>query len=374
MMKRLTRFLALMLALLLPMTLAAAETEDPVIAMVNGEPLYYSEYYAVESAYIYQYQAAGVDLTDPTTYAYVQDLALTYIIEQRLVVQDMKAQGCFDFDAETEAWCAEQGKLAWDAALADVGEMLRGSLGLLEDEDVTSYALSYAEALGVNEQTYVDEYRMQMALVNYYDWLIRDNPITDEAVQTAYEERVAASSAQYGSDVAAFENAVSAGGEVWYMPAGYRSVLQILLPVEGETDAERLANAEATTDEIYARLEAGEEFTALIAEYGADANFEDESFYNSGYQVHRESVMWEDAFIAAAFSEEMAAPGCWSQPFASTLGVHILYYLGDVPGGPVELTEDVHDALAYVLYTERTDAALTERIEVLADEAEIVFY
>ena len=84
--------------------------------------------------------------------------------------------------------------------------------------------------------------------------------------------------------------------------------------------------------------------------------------------------MWESDFIAAAFSAEMVAPGSVSQPFASDLGVHILYYLGDVPGGAVELTTEVYNALASVIYEARTQAALTERLEVLSDEAEVVLH
>mgnify|MGYP006967389420 CR=1 FL=1 len=42
-------------------------------------------------------------------------------------------------------------------------------------------------------------------------------------------------------------------------------------------------------------------------------------------------------------------PGCVSQPFTSNLGVHILFYLGDSASGPIELTEDVHDILAYTI-------------------------
>lgn len=373
-MKLMMRILSLLMALMLPLTLALAETGEGAIAMVNGEPLLYSDYTAIESAYLYQYQLAGVDLTDPATYAYVQDLALTYAIRQMLLVQDMTAQGCFELSAEDETWCQEMGQLAWEKALDDVSEMIRTTLDLPEDEDMSDYALAYAADLGVSAETYMDEYRMQLALVNYYDWLIGGTPVTDADVQAAYEERVAASRALYGNDIAAFENAVSNGSEVWYMPAGYRSVLQILLPAEGTTSEERLASVQPAIDEINGRLAAGESFVSLIAAYGTDVNFANEAFYSTGYQVHQESVMWESDFIAAAFSAEMVAPGSVSQPFASDLGVHILYYLGDVPGGAVELTTEVYNALASVIYEARTQAALTERLEVLSDEAEVVLH
>lgn len=371
-MKNMLRILCLLLAVLLPLSLACAE--EAVIATVNGEAIPYADYNAIESAYIYQYQQAGVDMTDPTTYAYVQDLALTYVIEQRLVVQDMTAQGCFDFTAEEEAWCLEQGRLSWEQALADVGEMLRVEVGLDEGTDMAEAALAYAAGLGVSEQTYVDEYRMQLATVKYHSWLVGGDGVSAAEVNAAYEQRVAASRTQYAADVAAFETAINAGAEVWYMPEGYRAVLQILLPAEGATNGERLANAQGTIAEINALLEAGEPFVNLIALYGADANFSDPAFYETGYSVHPDSIMWDETFVAAAFSPEMAAPGCWSQPFASSLGVHILYYLGDVPGGAVELTGEVYDALAYLLYSEKTQTALAARIDVLAETAEVVIY
>ena len=345
------RILSVFLALLMLVAFAAAETTDYVIVTVNGEDLMYSEYAPIESAYLYQYEVAGVDLSDPATYAYLQDLALTYAIEQMLVRQDMVAQGCYEFDAETEAWFAEAGKAAYQAALQDVMNSMRTPE--TSDDELMVYALAYAQSLGVTEETYVDFYRDQYASTQYYAWLIRDNPVTDADVKAAYDERVTASKTLYGSDIAAFETAMSNGAEVWYKPAGYRSILQILLPAQGDTAEAMLQSVQPTVDEIYTRLENGESFQALIAEYGTDANFTDEAFLTTGYQVHRDSIIWEDVFVAAAFSEEMAQPGCVSQPFTSNLGVHILFYLGDSASGPIELTEDVHDMLAYTIYTER---------------------
>ena len=368
------RILSLLVALMLCCSLALAETlEDYAVATVNGEDLMYTTYAAIESAYLYQYEAAGVDLTDASVYAYLQDLALSYAIEQMLVDQDMKAQGCYDFDEETEAWFAETGKAAYEQALQDVMDAMRTADST--DDELMVYALAYAQSLGVTEQTYVDFYRTQYASENYHQWLIRENPVTDEDVQAAYAARVAESQALYENDVAAFETAVSGGAtEVWYTPAGYRNVLQILLPAEGDTAEEKLQSVQSTVEAIAARLAGGETFQALMAEYSTESNFDDESYLASGYQVHQESIVWADEFVAAAFSAEMAAPGCVSQPIASDYGVHILYYLSDAASGPIALTEDLHDMLAYVLYIERYTAAQSQRLTELSDAAEVVFH
>lgn len=392
------RILSLMLALLMCLTLTSCQKDtpvaadptavpaenpastdapdaetanDPLVATVNGEKLLYSEYIGIESAYLYQYEAAGVDLSDSEVYAYLQDLALTYAIEQMLIKQDMRAQGCYDFNAEEEAWFADMGKAAYDTALQDVCNALRA--GDTAEDEAMVYALAYAKSLGVTEETYVDYYRTQYAAARYYAWLTRDNPVTDADVLSAYTERVTQSELLYANDIAAFETAMNTGAEVWYKPAGYRSILQILLPAEGATAEEKLLNAQPTVDAINARLADGESFQALMAAYSIDASFDDEAFLSTGYQVHQESVIWEDLFIATAFSAEMAQPGDVSLPFASDLGVHILYYLCDSPAGAVALTEEVHAALSSALYTQRYTAAQTERIQVLADAAEIIF-
>ena len=362
-------------------TQAPSATTDPqvieeasTVATVNGEILLYSDYYAIESAYLAQYEAAGVDLSDETMYAYLQDLALSYAVEQMLVEQDMQAQGCYDFDQEAETWFQETGNAAYETALNEIAASLMSSEDGMTADEASVYALAYAQSLGVTADTYVDYYRTQYAAQRYYEWLTKDHPVTEAEVQAAYEARVEESKTLYSQDATAFETALYNNLEAWYRPEGYRAVLQILLPAEGDTDEARLQSVQATVDAINVRLNDGEAFQALMAEYSIDANATDEDFLTTGYQVHLDSAIWEDTFIQAAFSAEMSAPGAVSQPFVSDLGVHILYYLADVPGGPIELTAELHDALQYTLYVERYTAAQAERINVLADTAEIIFH
>ena len=369
-MKKLLRILSLLTMLLLTMSCCFAETTEEAVAMVNGEPLLYSDYLAIESAFIAQYEAAGVSMYDPTAYAYVQDLALTYAIEQMLVVQDMKAQGCYDFDEEIENWCVTEGKAAYEQALADVGEMMRDTLDLSEEEDMTGYALSYAEALNVTVDTYIEEFRTQYAMTQYQEWLIREEPVTDEVVQAAYEARVADSQTRFAGDIAAFEKALYSGEEVWYLPEGFRAIQWMMLAtdVQGETDADKLATQQEKVSAIRERLAAGETLEALNAEFSADSTVP-----VTTEQIHRDSTVFSEAVQAGAYCEEMAAPGDCTAVVSGDY-VLLLYYQADVPAGPVELTEAVHDALAYTIYSERTQAAMTSRIEELAAAAEVVIY
>ena len=193
------RILTLLLALMMMTAGAFAEdaeiarTEtDAAVALVNGEALMSSDYEPVRENYLTSYAALGYDIQDETVSAYLDDLALTAAIQNLLVEQDMKAQGCYDFDEETEKWCAEQGQTAYESALAQVAETLNKTLEL-EDEDETlqKYALQYAELLGVTAQDYIDVYRTQYATMRYYAWLTQDCPVTEEEIQAEYERQKA---------------------------------------------------------------------------------------------------------------------------------------------------------------------------------------
>lgn len=369
-MKKFLPVLSLLMSLMMFGSCCMAENTAAVVATVNGEPLYYSDYHAIESAYLYQYESAGVDISNSANYTYVQDLALTYAIEQMLVVQDMTAQGMYELDEEMEAWCVKEGQAAYEQALRDVGEMMRQTLELSAEEDMTEHALSYAAALNVTVDTYIEEFRTQYAAAKYQEWLIRDNPVTDEEVKALYDARVADSEARFAQDVAAFEQAVYTGEEAWYMPAGYRAIQWVMLSADaqGDTSEEKAASVQGKVDAIRSRLASGESFESLCTEFGVEG-----SKTVTTEQIHPESVVFSDEVHAGAFSEEMKNPGDTAVVVIGSY-VMMLYYHDDVPAGPVEYTQEIHDALAYTLYAERTQAAQAARIEELAASAQVELY
>lgn len=99
----------------------------------------------------------------------------------------------------------------------------------------------------------------------------------------------------------------------------------------------------ATTDEIYARLEAGEDFEALIAEYGEDPGMQNEPTSSRGYYVSAASQNWETNFRDAAMALENVGDYT-AEPVVSGSGVHIILYASDAPAGMVAMSE-IRDAL-----------------------------
>ena len=270
--------------------------------------------------------------------------------------------------------------------------------------------------LSLYQQGYTKEYLREYFLSTYrmeaVEAAVREEitEVTDEELQAAYEEQVAADESTYTETPTKLDGTMtSADALVCWMPEGYRTVKHVLVipedevlqavtdarsavetaekeletlrtelddvnddePEEGEEvrmadeiqadiDAKEAELAELKaaaksaetacldsvkerTDEIYAKLEAGEDFDAVMAEYGEDPGMQSEPSMTSGYYVSADSTQWDANFTAGAMLLKQV--GDYSaEPVISTSGVHIIYYNSDVTPGAVPL-EKVRDAL-----------------------------
>lgn len=371
--KTLSVFLALLMLLL---SVAAYAEENPTVVTVNGDSITQAELNAMMSALDAQMTQHGIDTSSENVQNAIREAAMQELVEDRLLTQDMTAQGCYDMTEEEEASIADAAK----KSQADLQQQMESYFASYMDsqEDSSATAAELAETY-LKDSGYTLEYmenyiRNTVASTKYEQWLMEgEADTTQEEIQAAYDERVASSKAAYENDVSAFETALANNQEVWYRPDGYRAVLQIMLSAQGDDDAQKLASVKETTDAIYDRLEKGESFESLIAAYGEDSAFDDASFYETGYQVNPQSVLWEDAFVQAAFGDGMENPGDYSQPVVFGDNVHILYYLRDIPGGAMELTDALAAALGQELYAQRTEEKMEARLATLKEEAEIVY-
>lgn len=328
-------------------TAAFAAEGNKVIVTVNGEAILQEELDNMVRTLSSRMAQYGIDATDESIVEVIESSALTELVDDRLLTQDMTAQDCYTMTEEEEEAIAGAAQASWENLSEESG-----------------YTLEYME----------NYYRNALASEKYEEWLMKDEPdITESEIQEGYEQRVEESQETYAEDVSAFETALAVGRGVWYRPAGYRAILQIMIATEGEDDDARLASVKDKTDDIYDRLEQGESFETLIKEYGEDTSFDNESFFTTGYQVHRDSILWEEAFVEASFGDDMQEIGDYSEPIVFGDQVHILYYLKDVPEGAVELSEDLAEALRSEIYAEKANAKMEERLAQLKEESEIVY-
>ena len=132
-----------------------------------------------------------------------------------------------------------------------------------------------------------------------------------------------------------------------------------------------IASVQSTVDEIMAKFNAGTSFDDLIKEYGTDPGMQDDATRAAGYPVHKDSIIWDPAFTAGAMALEKI--GDVSEPIVGQYGVHILYYLRDIPAGAVELTEAMKTEIRDELLEQKQSEALNAALDQWIDESDVVY-
>ncbi len=424
-MKKMTRLLALVLALMLGATSAAvAEDTDAaatdtdaattetttsptdVMAVVNGKDVIRETVDNIASNLSYTYSQYGYDTTTEENVKAINQIALDYAIQYELMDQKAAEWGLDQFtDEEMEALTASNTE-TWNSLVDSYVSYYGGLTDESTDEEklaAKTSALAALEAMGYTEEVMMQSTIEEEVYNRVRDKMIEGVEVTDDEIQTAFDEQVESDKASYEGNVAYYEYLTQYYGYTsYYVPEGYRGITQILLTVDDDllqtyedlaakleeqeeaadsesteataTDVEAtetetpvtqadvdaaydaiIASVQPTIDEINQKLADGTPFADLIAEYGSDPGMQSEPYASEGYSVHQDSVIWDSAFVKAAFSVENV--GDVSEPVLGSYGVYIVYYLRDIPAGAVELTDDIKETLkSSLLSTKENDA------------------
>lgn len=412
------RFLALIAALMLLITsIAFAEdtseeaAKDPVLFTLDGMDYTASQVQdMMATLYEYGYVASETDY-----YSTIQYIFYT-VAEQKKIAE----MGFDQFtDAENEAFLADA-QVELDALVDEwVAYYQSGSETEEELENLRLSVVDYFASMGYDTAAVAEELKYDAAFQKLIAHLEETNDlaVTEDEVTEYFNEGVELDRQEYENDVAKYEMYTSYYGvESWYIPAGYRNVLQILLEVdeallddyqskleayqaslnpddgeeaieveeEGEekvtvtleeVEAAREACLESrreTIDEIYTRLENGEQFADLIPEYNTDPGMMNEDMVKEGYMAHPDSYM-DEAFLDAAFSDKVQKPGDVSDPSLGIYGIYIVYYLRESASGPVELTDELYASIEGMLSTEKMSSLYNTLVDQWAQELEVTY-
>ena len=292
------------------------------------------------------------------------------------------------------------------------------------EEDKTAAqadALNYIETnYGYTEEKYIKAQLFNTAYNMILDELKAsrtDLAATDDEIQASYDDIVKEEMEIVGNDAAMYEMYQNYYGYTFhYIPEGYRGIIHILLNVdqelldnwtdlsarleesheetedtgdtdETETPAETeepvteemveaarqaiLDSQKETIDEILARFEKGDSFESLISEFGTDTGMKDEDNLKNGYSIHPDSIIYDENFTKAAAS--LGKVGDISDPVISQFGIHILYYLRDIPAGPLDMSDEEKEELRSEIEEERVSLAFSEYYDQWLENADVVW-
>ncbi len=431
-MKRL--FASIMAVLMLTVFACAAfaedAAEDPVLAQVGGEAITLSQAQTIydEIFAYYRDNDTGYDLEDEGFLADIRENAMAQLLEERFIFQTAKANGLDQISEEDEAQLVEDNNLMWESAIADYISYYAGDEEMDEDEMAAMRinAVAYFGAQGYTVEGTLKSSRDNLVFTRLLNQLTGDFSISDDDIAQTYQTAAQEEIDQNGDSVLMYEYMTYyLGQNLHYRPEGYRGVLHILLqpdqevfsnytalaakleeqneaaastgtdeadpeaeetaepdvtaepeePVTAEQVEEArlavIASVQSTLDEIQSELSNGTPFLDLVDKFGTDPGMTDAAQRENGYPIHPESIAFDPAFIQGAMS--IAEIGGVSEPVVGSSGVHVIYYLKDLPGGILPLDEETRDEI----YTSILNDVQTERYQKAflqwLDETEITF-
>ena len=389
------KLLAAVLCLLLPLSAAAEAPDDPVIVRVGRV-----EYTLSLAQYSYQ---SNLDLMAYQGYypteAEKEELkrqTVDHLVELALIENKLAEKGKNTLSDAEETLLRSYAGNAYESLWQSFQQRVKDEGYEATEEQITQW---------LSEQGYTLDVVYQEALVNVrysriFDLYCPDVSVSEEEVEEYFRKTfVGPDREAYENDISRYEREIlNTGNESFFTPSGYRIIRQILLPYpqsvvdelnamqpaleEGAAALESAYNAAAdaaiaggdvekaraeyqrqaesyaellgraadvetgalqlvreTTDEIASRYAAGESFDSLVRTFGAQAGEE------AGEEMlfHPDSENWAEAFRKNVSA--LKKPGDITEPFVTSLGIHIVLYQGDLPSGVHELTEEEHEAL-----------------------------
>lgn len=319
----------------------AAEFEGGVVTV--GEAI---EDYDMIAAY---YEMMGMNEDEYAESAKIT--VLDGLIEKKILEAKAKEFGVYDLTDAQRAEIAQRVQAEYEDNI-EYYMAFRSGEGKSEEqarEETIAYlnenGSSYEKMLADAEQ---DAWRDQL-----YDYITKDMNVSEEQMREFYDSQVTSAELSYSADFAAYEMDSQGGRPVVWNPEGVRSVQAILVSFDADQaveylmlqaaieggDASKLDALNALYDllepraqEALQRAQAGEDFAALMAEYG-DAGIT---------RVSDQSILCGDAFRDAAMA--LSSIGEISAPVQTDGGICIIRYAGDVQAGQVPY-EQVRDAL-----------------------------
>lgn len=400
----------------------AEATADPkaVMVSVNGSDILKEDIDLIYSNLASTYAQYGYDTSDETFAAAMQAYAVEYAVQLELMEQKAVENGLDQFTDEEKAEIEKENADEW-ASIVDMYVTYYGGVTDESTDDEKAAArvsvLSMLESMGYTEAVLLENAMENAKLDKVQALMVEGAAVSDEEVKALFDQYVADDESSYKDNVAMYEYMTQYYGQTsYYTPEGYRGITHILLDVDddllsnyqtlsakleeqqeseestdttdtAETTEEPetpvtqadvdaayqaiIASVQSTIDEINQKLADGAAFADLVAEYGTDPGMQQEPYKTEGYSVHMDSILWDPAFVKAAFSVDNV--GDVAEPVVGSYGVHIVQYTRDVPAGAVEYTDDVKADLLEEALSQKENELFNTTMETWMQEANVTY-
>jgi hypothetical protein len=388
--------------------------------------------------YMYSYYGATYDRTDADTIASAQKTAINALIEEAVTQQKIKEYGLDQFTDEELAALNETVNSTYDSNASTVKSYYFAD-STLTGADLDAAVEAKMQELGYGtRESLLEKQKLSASTDKLKAMVVKDVAVTEDEIQAEYNNNVAKAITTYASTPTQYASDVSSGSILYYAPAGYRYVKNLLIKIKDEdkttltdlatqitdkqtsleatktaigklpedptTDTEDQAKSrveltqqsdtltadivaltkqqteltqtayaaiQPKVDEVLAKISAGENFDALVAEYGEDPGMQSEPTKSTGYLVSSGLTTYIEVFINEAMA--LKKIGDISEPFRSDSGVHILQYASDLQSGQVALSA-IHDQVQAELLSTKQNSLYDETLSQWVTDAKAKTY
>ncbi|HHX18653.1 MAG TPA: peptidylprolyl isomerase [Clostridium sp.] len=277
------------------------EEKKVVIAQVNGEDIFYDEFYDI---YNYTLTNQGID---PETedeeeldlIEKMKDELLEDLITRKVMKQKITAEG-YEITDETRKEAEEQYNYSIEmfAFQTQLQAQFQGEEGA-EDRDfkkeAEEFVLEQLELMNRTKDDYLEDIAEEILISKYLEDLAKDIEALEEEIRSFYDEELEMQEAGGRGEVNLVKNPDQT--RVKHILIGlaeedkkeYENYYQEGKYEEAESFLEeKLAEIKPKAEEVLEKAKNGEDFEALIDEYGEDPGMESED-YKDGYLVNKGS-------------------------------------------------------------------------------------
>lgn len=358
----------------------SAKLNDPVVGKVGNIDIRFQTYYRVYVNNMYMQSIYGTyDVSTDEAYRAFQDMVFDSIINSMLPIYVAKQAGVM-LTAEEEAEVQESLQQEIDSLYESYADDVDASITDEDEKRAEEEKLLLADlkANGLTYDKYIksieDSLRDEAIANKYIESLLAEVTVTDDDVQAYYDEQLAYYQERYEEDPANYfddySSFLNGGSQPLVVPEGYNYYKHILV-LDAEEGEDK--DVDAIVAEIYAKIEAGEDFDALIEEYGEDPGMQNEPYKTEGYILSEANASdYYEEFSAAALALENEGD-ITPEAVQSSKGKHIIKKCGPVEAKTVTLDE-MKDTIREQVETERKNDLYQEYLAKWKEEVKIVKY
>jgi len=354
--------------------------DNVVIAQVNGEDILYNEFYD-----IYNYTLISKEI-DPETedeeeLAYMKEIKeqiLEDLITRKVMQQKMEADG---YEITDEIM--KEAEDSFNSMIEMIGSQMQlqaqfgGDEGAEEKDykkEAEEYVAGELELMNMTKEDYIKNMAEEIMANNYFEDLTKVVEASEEEIKSFYDKELEISKTDGNGAIDLIKPAQTRVKHILIKIADEDTGEYFNLYTGGKFDEaesfleEKLAEIKPKAEEVLEKAKNGEDFEALIDEYGEDPGMESEE-YKDGYLVD-EMSNFELPFKEASLKLE---EGEISDLVPTVYGYHIIKAY-EKSEEKVYTLEEKRDEIKERLDREKKNEFVEKEIDRWMEEAEIVKY